>query len=84
MILPSKIRRGKLLALLAAFIAVLLLVLPHATDHHAAALFLLVPVLLFLEPVPASVPYQPRKHHVIAPNHHVRPTLFQRPPPAQA
>ena len=78
-----KIRGWKAFALLAAFIAVLLLTLPHAADHHAA-LFLLVPILLFLEPVKASIPYQPRKHHVVAPNHHVRSTLFQRPPPAQA
>jgi hypothetical protein len=84
MTLPSKIRGVKLLALLAVFVAVLLLVLPHATDHHAAVLFLLIPVFLFLEPVQTSVPYQPRKHHVVALNHHVRPTLFQRPPPAQA
>ena len=44
---PSKIRRGKALALLAAFIAVLLLLVPHVTDHHATALFLLVPLFLF-------------------------------------
>ncbi|HWW96620.1 MAG TPA: hypothetical protein VNY74_02945 [Edaphobacter sp.] len=83
MILPTKIRGWKLLALLAAFVAVLLLTLPHAADHHASALFLLAPILLFIEPVEASVPFQPRKHHIVAPNHHIRPTLFQRPPPAQ-
>jgi len=84
MTLSPKIRGWKAFALLAAFIAVLLLALPHAVDHHASALFLLVPILLFLEPVEASVPYQPRKRHAVAPNHHVRSTLFQRPPPSQA
>src|SRR6266852_1127761 len=81
---PTKIRGWKLLALLAAFVPVLLLVLPHATDHHATALFLLVPILLFIERIDRPVPYQPRTDHVIAPNHHVRSTLFQRPPPSQA
>jgi len=81
---PPKIRTWKLLALLAAFVAVLLLTLPHAADHHAAALFLLVPILLFIERIDRPVPYQPRKRHAIAPNHHVRSTLFQRPPPTQA
>ena len=84
MTLPPKIRGWKLLAFLAAFVAVLLLVLPHAADHHASALFLLVPILLFIERIDRPVPYQPRKDHVVAPNHHVRSTLFQRPPPSQA
>jgi hypothetical protein len=84
MALPPKIRGWKLLGLLAAFVAVLLLLLPHPADHHNTALFLLVPLLLFLERIASPVPYQPRKHHVVAPNHHVRSTLFQRPPPSQA
>jgi hypothetical protein len=75
-----KIRAWKALAL----IAVLLLVLPHATDHHAAALFLLVPIFLFAALVEEPCTYQPRKDYVVAPNHHVRSTLFQRPPPTQA
>jgi hypothetical protein len=80
-----KIRGWKALALLAAFIAVLLLLLPHATDHHAAALVvLLVPLFLFAALVEEPCTYQPRKNHVVAPNHHVRSTLFQRPPPLQA
>jgi hypothetical protein len=40
---PSKIRGWKAFALLAALVAVLLLLLPHAADHHSTALFLLVP-----------------------------------------
>ncbi len=81
---PSKIRGLKALALFAALVAILLLLLPQAADHHIAAFFLLVPIFLFLESVEACVPYQPRKNHVVAPNHHVRSTLFQRPPPSQA
>jgi hypothetical protein len=81
---PPRIRGWKALALLAAFIAVLLLLLPHAMDHHAAALFVLVPIFLFAALVEEPCTYQPRKNHVVAPNHHVRSTLFQRPPPSQA
>ena len=84
MIGTAKIRAWKAFALLAAIVAVTLLLLPHAADHHATLLFFLVPILLFIEPVDASVPYQPRTDHAIAPNHHVRSTLFQRPPPTQA
>ncbi len=84
MTLPSKIHGWKALALLAAFVAVLLLVLPHAADHHNTALFLLVPILLFIELIARPVPYQPRTDHVVAPNHHLRSTLFQRPPPSEA
>jgi hypothetical protein len=81
---PPKIRGWKALALLAALLAVVLLLLPHATDHHAATLFLLVPIFLFIERIARSVPYQPRTDHVVALNDHVRSTLFQRPPPSQA
>jgi hypothetical protein len=84
MIGTPKIRAWKAFALFAVIVAVTLLLLPQATDHHAAVLFLLVPILLFIERVDASVPYQPRTDHVFAPNHHVRSTLFQRPPPSQA
>jgi hypothetical protein len=84
MIGVPKIRAWKAFALFAALVAVTLLLLPQAADHHAALLFFLVPVLLFIERVDACVSYQPRTDHVIAPNHHVRSTLFQRPPPSQA
>lgn len=76
-----KIRLWQLLAAILAILAVLLL--PHL-PNHASVLFLLVPTFLFLELIACSVPYQSRKHHVIAPNHQVRSSLFQRPPPAQA
>lgn len=84
MIGTSTIRAWKALALLATLLAVVLLLFPHAADHHASALFLLVPILLFIELIDRPVPYQPRKNHVVAPNGHVRSTLFQRPPPSQA
>ena len=84
MIATPKIRSWKALALLTALIAVLLLLLPHASDHHAVALFLLVPLFLFIEPVEALIPYQPNSNQVLPPKPHVRSTLFQRPPPPQA
>jgi hypothetical protein len=81
----SKTRGWKAFAVLAAVAALLLLLLPHAPNHHPAALlFLLVPIFLFLEPVPAGVTYSPHKNHSFALSGHVRYTLFQRPPPAQA
>jgi hypothetical protein len=76
-----KIRLWQLLATLLAILAILLL--PHL-PNHAPALFLLVPIFLFAALVEEPCTCQPRKHHVIALNHHVRSTLFQRPPPAQA
>jgi hypothetical protein len=76
-----KIRPWQRIATLLAILAVLLL--PHL-PNHASALFLLVPIFFFIERIDHPVPYQPRKHHVIAPNHHVRSILFQRPPPSQA
>ena len=84
MIGAPKIRGWKAFALLVALVAVVLLLLPHAAGHHNVALFLLVPIFLFIEPVHASVPYQSHKNHVVARNRHVRSTLFQRPPPSQA
>ena len=81
---PPKIRGWKALALLAALLAVVLLLLPHATDHHATPLFLLVPIFLFAALVEEPCTYHPRTGRVVAPNHHVRSTLFQRPPPSQA
>jgi hypothetical protein len=85
MIASRKIRGWKALALLTAILALLLLLLPHASNHQTAALvFLLVPLFLFAELIDRSVRYEPRTDHVVAPNHHVRSTLFQRPPPAQA
>ncbi len=83
MIGTPKIRGWKAFALFAAVLALLLLLLPHAADHPAA-LFLLVPIFLFVALVEEPCTYQPRTDHVFAPNHHVRSTLFQRPPPAQA
>ena len=79
-----KIRSWKALALFAAILALILLLLPQAANHHAATLFLLVPIFLFVALVEQTRTYQPRKNHVFAPNHHVRPTLFQRPPPTLA
>jgi hypothetical protein len=68
-----------------AIIAVVLLLLPQATNHHTATLFfLLVPIFLILEPVAASVRYPPRKDRSHALSGHVRYTLFPRPPPSQA
>jgi hypothetical protein len=82
---PPKIRGWKAITLLAAILAVVLLLLPHATDHHATtALFLLVPLFLFAALVEEPRTYQPRTDHIVAPNHHVRLTLFQRPPPSLA
>jgi hypothetical protein len=81
----SKTRGWKAFAVLAAVAALLLLLLPHAPNHHPAALlFLLVPIFVFLEPVPAGVTYSPHKNHSFVLSSHVRYTLFQRPPPAQA
>jgi hypothetical protein len=84
MIGTPKIRGWKAFALLAAVLALLLLLLPHATDHQATTLFLLVPIFLVIELIDRPVPYQPTKNHVAAPNPHVRSTLFERPPPSQA
>jgi hypothetical protein len=85
MIAPRKIGGWKALAFLAAIFALLLLLLlPQAANHHAATLFLLVPIFLFVALVEQTCTYQPRKNDVFAPNHHIRSTLFQRPPPSQA
>ncbi|MGD0444830.1 MAG: hypothetical protein ABSA39_12930 [Edaphobacter sp.] len=84
MIASGKIRGWKALALLAAISAVILLLLPQAANHHTATLFLLVPIFLCVALVEQACTYQPRKNHVFALNHHVRTTLFQRPPPSQA
>jgi hypothetical protein len=84
MIASRKIGGWKALAFLAAIFALILLLLPQAANHHAATLFLLVPIFLFVALVEQTCTYQPPKNHVFALNHHVRSTLFQRPPPSQA
>jgi phosphatidylglycerophosphate synthase len=85
MIGSSRIRTWKAIATLAAILAVLLLLLPQAANHHAPALvFLFVPLFLFAELIDRSIRYEPRTDHVVAPNQLVRSALFQRPPPAQA
>lgn len=85
MIGSPKIRNWKALTPLTAILAILLLLLPHAANHHAPALvFLLVPLFLFAELIDRSVRYEPRTDQVAAPNHQVRSALFQRPPPSQA
>ena len=86
MIGNPQIRRWKALAALTAILALILLLLPHAPNHQGAPnlVFLLVPLFLFAGLIDRAVPYQPRKDHVVAPNRHVRSTLFQRPPPSQA
>lgn len=82
MIGTPKIRGWKAIALLATIVALLLVLIPHATDH--AVLFLFVSIFLVIEPVEARAPYQPRTNHIVPLNPHVRSTLFQRPPPLQA
>lgn len=82
MVGTRKIRSWKALALFAAILALVLLLLPQA--HHAAVVFLLVPIFLFglldtLAPQHATaltitLPHWPA----------TRLTLFQRPPPTQA
>jgi hypothetical protein len=82
---PQIIRGWKTLALLATLLAVLILLLPHATDHHAPTLvFLLVPIFLFAlldtlapQPLPATTSINPSHPPT-------RPTLFQRPPPTKS
>jgi hypothetical protein len=80
---PPKIRGWKAFVFLAAILAVLLLFLPTAADHHNTVLFLLVPIFLFIERIDCSGSYPPREDQIVTPNRHVRFTLFQRPPPSQ-
>jgi ABC-type Na+ efflux pump permease subunit len=85
MIGGSKIRTWKALAALAAVLALLILLLPQAADHHAVAVvFLLIPLFLFAALVECSVPCPPQTGRIFASKLHVRPTLFQRPPPSLA
>jgi hypothetical protein len=82
---PQIIRGWKTVALLATLLVVLILLLPHTTDHHTPTLvFLLVPIFLFAlldtlapQPLPVTTsitPYHPP----------TRPILFQRPPPTKS
>ena len=78
-------RASKALAFLAVLLAVLILLIPPATNQHTPVLlFLFVPIFLFVVPdalAPRPLPSTP----CITPHHPpTRPTLFQRPPPAQS
>jgi hypothetical protein len=79
-----KIRAWKAIALLATVIALLLLLLPHATDSPTVNLFLLVPIFLFVALIDERCTCTPRKDSGFVLSHHVTTTLFQRPPPSQA
>jgi hypothetical protein len=78
-------RASKALAFLAILLAVLILLVPPATDHHTPVLlFLFVPIFLFT--IPDALAPQPLPSTVSTTPHHppTRPTLFQRPPPHQS
>lgn len=79
-----KIRSWKALALFAAILALALLLLPHAANHHAAVDFLLVPIFLF-SLLDTLARQQPADQTTTLPHQPLtRPTLFQRPPPKLA
>ena len=81
---PISTNRGlRNFATLLSFLAILILLLPQAANHHSVSLvFLLVPIFLFLERIDRPALYPPNKNSGIASNHQVRFTLFQRPPPS--
>ena len=77
----TPIRRWQLLATLLAILAVLLL--PHL-PNHTATLYLLIPIFLFVALIEELCTYQPAYDRGFGHKHHVRATLFQRPPPPLA
>ena len=81
---PQIIRAWKSLATLTIILALLILLLPHATNHAPVLLFLFVPIFLFT--IPDALAPQPLPSTTSnTPSHPpTRPTLFQRPPPAQS
>jgi hypothetical protein len=84
MIGARKIRSWKALALFTAILTLILLLLPQPANHHAAVVFLLVPIFLF-GLLDTLAPQQPADQTKIFPHHPpTRPTLFQRPPPTLA
>ena len=82
---PQITRGWKTVALLATLLAVLILLLPHTTDHHAPALlFLLVPIFLFALLDTLAPQCLPATTSITAYHPPTRPTLFQRPPPTKS
>jgi len=81
-----KIRGWKAVATLTAILALIILLLPHAPNHHAAPdlIFLLIPVFLFAALNTGSAPHYSQTERVTASQSPARPSLFQRPPPTLA
>jgi hypothetical protein len=79
-----RIRGWKVIAALVALFAILFLLLPQATGGHVIAFALFTPIFLFCLPS-VLAPQRIFSRTVDLPLPlFVRPTLFQRPPPAQA
>jgi hypothetical protein len=81
-----QIRVWKVLVALTAILALLILLLPHVSNHHVTPdlVLFLTPVFLFSALSDSLTQHRARIDTPAPPQPSARPTLFQRPPPPLA